>query len=223
MKMFKKIIKSGDLVFDVGLNKGDKSVLFLELGANVIGFEPQVECFNYANNRFNDNNKFKSENIALDNKKGIGTIFIGTHNELSSMSNVFISETKKERFTDYNWSDNRQINTDTLDNMISKYGKPNFIKIDVEGYEIEVLKGLSSQIDFISIEFVPELCNNTIECIEYVDKLNDGNTLFNYVYRNDSDFKYDEWINKEELIEYLLSVKDFRFEFGDVYTKRTFK
>ena len=74
--MFQKIIKAGDLVFDVGLNTGDKSEIFLKLGASVIGFEPQIECYNYSINRFIGNPNFKAENIALDKKKGVETMFL---------------------------------------------------------------------------------------------------------------------------------------------------
>jgi hypothetical protein len=138
------------------------------------------------------------------------------------MSQKFIEESKKERFQGYNWNNQRKVQTDTLNNMIEKYGTPKFIKIDIEGFELNALKGLTKPINFISVEFNPELCENTIECIEYIDSLNDGNTLFNYGYRNDEDFKYNEWISKEIIIEYLKSINDFKFEFGDVYCKKVY-
>lgn len=220
MKIFEQIIKKDDLVFDVGLNIGEKSEQFLNLGARVVGFEPQNECYQHSLTKFNGNIRFNAENIALDDKKGTSTMYIASYHTISSMSQEFINESKKERFTDYNWNQTREVFTDTLDNMIAKHGKPNFIKIDVEGYELNVLKGLKSSIDTISIEFNPELCENTLQCLDYIDELNEGQTIFNYGYRNDEYFKYDEWQTKESIIEYLKSVNDFKFEFGDVYCKK---
>jgi hypothetical protein len=220
MKIFEHIIKSGDLVFDIGSNLGDKSDVFLSLGSMVIAFEPQIECYEYTLNRFRDNKNFIAENLALDEKIGVSQIFIASYHTISSMSEKFIEESKKNRFIGYSWDQVKEVSTNTLDNMIIKYGKPNFIKIDVEGYELNVLKGLKTPIDTISIEYNPELCSIAIDSIEYIDSLNNNKTLFNYGYRNDEYFKYDEWITKDSIIEYLKSVNDFKFEFGDVYCKR---
>lgn len=219
-KIFNEIIKIGDLVFDVGLNTGDKSNEFLNLGAKVVGFEPQIQCYNYAMNRLGDNGNFSAENIALDKSVGVGKIFISNAHTISSMSQEFITESSKERFSEYRWDEGIDINTDTLDNMISKYGTPKFIKIDVEGYEINVLGGLSKPIEYISIEFTPEICSKTLDCIEYVNNLNENKTLYNYRYRNDVEFKYNNWITREEMEDYLKSITDYKFEFGDVYMKK---
>jgi hypothetical protein len=134
------------------------------------------------------------------------------------MSEEFINTVKTERFNGYVWNEKINIDVDTLDNMILKYGTPNYIKIDVEGYELSVLKGLTKSINVISVEFTPELCQSTIDCINYVDNLNQK-SLYNYGYREDKHFKFNEWITKDEMINYLSSVNDFKIEFGDVYIK----
>jgi FkbM family methyltransferase len=217
--IYEQIINEGDLIFDVGLNVGDKSEIFLSLGAKVVGFEPQIECFYFATNKIGNNPNFKAENIALDKKKGSEKIYIASYHTISSMSEKFIIESKKERFPEYQWSNERLVQVDTLDNMIEKYGKPEYIKIDVEGYEFNVISGLSTPINLISIEFNAELCDETVKCIEYIDKLNNNETEFNYQYRVDENLKFDKWLSKNEILSYLTSVNDFKFEFGDVFCK----
>lgn len=219
MNILKTILSKDNLIYDVGCNIGNKTNEYLKEKTKVICFEPQPNCVNHLNGIFKNNENVVVEPIGLDNKVGESIIYEASHNTISSMSEEFIETVKKERFKDYQWSRQIKIKTDTLDNMITKHGKPTYIKIDVEGYELNVLQGLTTQIDFISIEYTPELKKSTLDCIEYVDKLNNGKSLFNYGYREDKEFKFDEWLNKEEIINYISSVNDYVFEFGDIYIK----
>jgi FkbM family methyltransferase len=41
----------------------------------------------------------------------------------------------------------------TMDTLISLYGKPDYCKIDVEGFEINVLKGLNIPLNLVSFEY----------------------------------------------------------------------
>lgn len=219
MNILDEIIKNGDLVFDVGCNTGGKADRYLELGATVVGFEPQPQCIKKLLDKFNGNEKFKLEPIGLDTTKGIGFIYESNAHTISSMSLDFIHTTKDKRFRDYRWGKEIEIEVDTLDNMIEKHGIPSFIKIDVEGYEYEVLSGLSRPINTISIEFTPELCSKTIKCIEHIDKLNGGNSVFNYGSNENEVFAFDEWVDKYDIIKFLESIDDYMVEFGDVYIK----
>jgi hypothetical protein len=67
----------------------------------------------------------------------------------------------------------------------------------------------------ISIEFTPELIENTLVCIEY---LGEGK-MYNYGSQNNNYYTFDEWVDKETITKYLESLKDYKIEFGDVYIK----
>lgn len=220
MNILDEIIKEGDLVFDVGCNMGGKSEKYLEMGASVIGVEPQPKCITKLKEKFDGNNNFKLEPVGLDIEKGIGFIYENIAHTISSMSLDFIHTTKDGRFKDYKWGTQIQIEVNTLDNLIRKHGTPKFIKIDVEGYEYEVLSGLTQPVNTLSIEFTPELCSKTVKCIEYVDRLNGGNSVFNYGSNEKEVFAFDEWVNKYDIIKFLESIDDYVVEFGDVYIKR---
>jgi hypothetical protein len=79
---------------------------------------------------------------------------------------------KDTRFKGEEWNETEQVVIDTLDNLIAKYGLPKFIKIDVEGFELDVLKGLTNPVPIISFEYAtPEHTVRLFECIEMIEKL----------------------------------------------------
>jgi FkbM family methyltransferase len=213
MKIFENIIKSGDLVFDVGANIGAKSQLFRDLGANVIAFEPQLWCAE----RIRLEGGIRVEPLALGATAGAELFYQANADTISSMSPGFIDAVKRERFADFFWNPGTLVAVETLDNMIDKYGIPRFIKIDVEGYEFNVLLGLTVPIACISIEFVPELLQSTIACINYLESLSPA--VYNYGRRDAGDFYFPGWIDKAQILTYLNSIRDYRIDYGDVYIK----
>ncbi len=212
-----QIIGWNDLVFDVGGNLGNKAAEYSRDGARVILFEPQPKCVDFCRDRFKNNTKVIIEQIGLDSYKGEGEINMSTSHTLSSMSKTFIDAVSKERFTfpEHSWKDLMPIKVDTLDNMIEKYGKPHYIKIDVEGYELHVLKGLTQPIDYISIEFTPELKDQAFACIDYLG----DNKVYNYGAGENQFFEFHSWVDKPTLIEYLNGINNFKEDFGDIYIK----
>lgn len=212
----------GELIFDVGLNLGNKTKYLLYLGASVIGFEPQKDCYDHALNNlglYSMLGKFKAKNIALSDSVGQADFYKSNQHVLSSMSTEFIKESQKERFKGCNWDNKMTVETSTLDEQISEYGRPKYIKIDVEGFEYNVLKGLTSPVEYISIEFTPELYHNSEKCLDYLWDLSNGKCLFNYVYRENDHYLFEEWQDINNIKEYLSNVKDFMYEFGDIYIR----
>lgn len=202
-------INKNDLVFDVGANMGLKANRFLEYTDNVVCFEPQAKCIPSL-----EMLGVKIENIALSDEVGEAKIYLADAHTITSMSEEFIKSGLEGRFKDNSWNESETVPTNTLDNMILKYGKPKFIKIDVEGYELQVLKGLHQPIEYISIEFTPELCKKTVECIDYLP-----DSLYNYVSQENDEFYFKDWVTKSEIIEFVQSIHDYKVEFGDIYIK----
>ena len=65
----------------------------------------------------------------------------------------------------------REVETTTLDKLIKNYGEPELIKIDVEGYENIVLKGLTKKVKKICFEWNEECPESLYDSLENLDKL----------------------------------------------------
>jgi FkbM family methyltransferase len=216
LDFYAKIIPEGALVFDVGANIGNRVALFLKLKGKVVAFEPQSYCAKHLRIRYG--NKINLEEIALGEVPGTGEIQISNSSTISSMSTNWIDKVKNGRFQTFVWNNKETIKIDTLDNMIKKYGIPIFCKIDVEGYEPEVLKGLNQKIKCLSFEYaIPESIDNTIECIKKLSTL--GSIECNYSNGESFVYAYKEWVNPDILINQIKTEFEKNNTEGDIYIK----
>jgi hypothetical protein len=80
------------------------------------------------------------------------------------------------------------ISLTTLDQLIDQYGTPAFIKIDVEGYELSVLKGLSQKVPYLSFEcLLPDYKTPLLGCLQHLYQL-DNKVVFNSAYEERLEF-----------------------------------
>jgi len=203
----------GDIYFDVGAHKGDKADCFLSRGYECILIEPQPKLVEYLKN------KYKDEPLVHIIPKGLGKEIDILEMSISSLEpalSTFSEDWKLGRFITKVWDQKKDVQITTLDLLIKKYGSPRFIKIDVEGHELEVLRGLTCKVGIISIEFTAEYINNAFKCISYLDTL--GYTKFNVSVGESPSFALKNFVHKNEIIEILIrSSNENSLLWGDIY------
>jgi len=154
---------------------------------------------------------------ALGEKESVRYMMIGSEHTLSSLSEDWVSCVKNSgRFSEFSWNDKQEVQLTTLDYLIETYGSPDFIKIDVEGYEYEALKGLTRPVKLLSFEFTPECMGSTINCIKYLSQI--GNLELNWSINESMKMELTKWVDKDKMIELLYGHRNQHF-FGDVYAR----
>jgi FkbM family methyltransferase len=215
MSFYQQFLSKGDLCFDVGANIGNRTKVFLALGATVVAVEPQKECAKMLKLRFG--NKIKLVNKALGQKDDEGIIYIGESSAISSLSKDWIESISSSRFKGKKWNAQERVKITSMDKLIAQYGQPKFCKIDVEGYEEEVLKGLSKKISYLSFEYaVPEKLKGIANCFAELERI--GKFYCNYTIGEKMEFKLQKWVEPKELLEYIDKIASQR-PFGDIYVK----
>jgi FkbM family methyltransferase len=217
INFYSQFISSGDICFDVGANIGNRIHPLLALGAKVIAFEPQLKCRNILKSRFGD--KIVIVPFGLSSKEEIKEFYISEISTISSFSKDWIDAVKQNRFEKFEWNHSELVQMTTLDKAIEKYGLPEFIKIDVEGFELEVINGLSSKVRIISFEYTtPEQTDKALRCFERIFELNQE-IEGNYSVGESMKFASINWLSPDELRNLILSNEFINTRFGDIYIR----
>jgi len=211
---FERLVGRGDLlVFDVGANVGDKTAVFLELGARVVAFEPQPLCLRLIHKRFRDDSRVTIVEEGVADSPGILTMSVC---DSAKTISTFAPEWKEGRFNNFRWSEQIEVPVITLDEAIERYGTPVFTKIDVEGFEESVLLGLGKSTGILSFEFVREFADATRRCLDRAVAI--GYTEFNLTLGSVPEFLAAEWMTAEEVFALIENSNDELMQ-GDVYAR----
>lgn len=195
------------MFFDIGANGGNKSKIFLKLGAKVIAVEPQNSCIKELQKIRRLNSHLIIVNKGVGNEKGIKELKVSNKSEVSTFSDEFIEQYKYQAFL--NWDKTEQVEVITINDLIEQFGIPAYCKIDVENYEYEVLKVLKTTIPAISFEFNYPLRSNTIQCIEKLNQL--GNYNFNYIAFEQMRFINKSWVSTDEIIKLITNLSPEKY------------
>lgn len=217
---YKQIIGEGQTVFDIGANVGNRVSTFLDLKCRVVAIEPLPTCISVLRQRFGANPNLVIVEKAVGNSSGQTKLRWSSETDvLASVSDSFVEYGKNsERFKGAAWDKNCLVEVTTLDSLIDQYGTPSFIKIDVEGHEHAVLKGLSKAPACLSFEFTPDFQENVAACLSICRKI--GLTQFNISYGESMRFARSQWSSESEMNRLADALRGDTWVFGDIYARK---
>ena len=151
-KIVKKCI-SINTFLDVGANKGQFSLLVNSLfpKKNILAFEPIRSEYEIYKKIFNNEKNVKCFNVGLGNKIETKQLYLTKSKDSSSFFKP--SKIQNNLFRNTNVFSTEIVNIKKLSSFLHRLKKPIFLKIDVQGYELKVLKGADlNQIQYIYLE-----------------------------------------------------------------------
>jgi FkbM family methyltransferase len=217
LAFYSRLAPKGVLCFDVGANTGDYTADMLEIGMRVIAVEPQKPCVDQLRSKYGADRRVVLVPAAVGPAEGSITMHTSDATAIGSCSMEWLDAVKASgRFEGHDWTKPIEVPMTTLDKLIAEHGRPEFCKIDVEGFELDVLHGLSTPIAVMSFEFSPETIDRTRDCVEYLSEI--GDYRFNYCAHGLFNFGLPERLNSLAFREALRSLPERAMRWGgDVY------
>jgi FkbM family methyltransferase len=153
--LYARFVKRGGLAFDVGSHVGDRIASFRRLGARVVALEPQPTCATVIRAIHGGDVDVTLVQSACGAEEGILKLHINSANPTVTTASVDFVQAADGAggWEGQVWDQTLDVPVTTLDALIAQHGAPDFIKIDVEGFEDSVLCGLSNPVAALSFEF----------------------------------------------------------------------
>lgn len=215
---FSALIPVDSLCFDIGANVGDRVAAFRRCGFRVVAAEPQPACYAALRTAFADDPAVASINKAVGSRAGTATMMLSDNHIYSTLSQEFVESARRSgRFGNAKWNKSIEVDVLTLDQLIAEYGQPAFIKVDVEGFELEVVRGLSRPVEALSLEWLPTTTHIVLECLGHLSQL--GPIRCNISFGESMKLATPEWIDPRDLGVALKLLSSEAHLWGDVYVR----
>jgi FkbM family methyltransferase len=216
---YRRFVRPGDLVFDVGAHVGNHVRAFSSLGCRVVAVEPQPDFARLLRLLFARRANVRIVEAGVGAARGRALLSISERTPtVTSLSDGWREQRSSDPdFNGVRWNRTADIEVTTLDMLIEAHGMPAFVKIDVEGGEAAALAGLSTPVPALAFEFLPRAVDQAEACVARLCSL--GEYVFNWSRGESYTFAAASWLSGDELVEALKSMSspDARRRSGDVY------
>jgi FkbM family methyltransferase len=186
-------------VFDIGANDGVKTRTFLKLGKKVISVEPDpslASIIRYRNLKRNDKMAIVEE-LAVGSENGEAEFETKVFSGYNTLSKKWSEHTLDQGIFTIKKIPVKLV---VIEELISKHGLPDYIKIDVEGLELDVFKGLNQKIRIISFEAnLPLFLQETMEIVQKIKNLCE-NPSFNYRIGANNGFALPKHLDSDSIL-----------------------
>lgn len=143
-----------DLVLDVGANDGHFASVLLEnrYVGRIVSFEPQTDAFSRLVSKSNNVDGWECRNIALGSENHVSTINVSENSVSSSILDMLPEHEIAAPGSGYSGKEQIEVKSlDSIWNELNGRGRKAWLKIDTQGYEMEVLRGATASLAVIEV------------------------------------------------------------------------
>ena len=214
--LYRHFVKAGELAFDIGSHVGDRIGSFRRLGARVVALEPQPDCARIIRAIYAGQPEVTLVESACGPTPGKLKLHINSANPtVTTASRDFVAAAGGARgWEGQNWDREIEVPVTTLDALVAAHGRPAFVKIDVEGFEADVLAGLSAPVPVLSFEFTTIQRDVALRCLDLLAKL--GPYRFDVALGESQTLTFDHWVMKADMAAHIAALPHAANS-GDVY------
>ena len=214
---YSQFFQAGDVVFDLGADLFEYAEVFAGEGAHVVAVEPntastvRLQALARATN-------ISPVFAAVGDEPGTAVLNVCSVPGFSTLVDPGVEWI--EQSPDYesvSWTQTLEVPVTTVDLLARDFGEPEYIKIDVEGFEINVLRGMTFRPRYLSFEFGARRKEAGLKCLEHLGALA---YAFRPIVGREFRFVTREWMSPVEAIDWLEAFSVEQAEYGDMFAHR---
>lgn len=210
-EFYARLLPPNALAFDIGANGGLYAEALEAAGARVVAVEPNSDCVRHLELTCRSR-RIEAIHAAAGSQNGLARLNISDlHDDASRISQEDLPHEQR-----LSWSRTVTVPILTLDCLVSHYGMPDYIKLDVEGHEPYVLDGLSTQPSLLSFEFHHLYAARSALCFD--KPVLGEHSHFNLTNESGTGFELSQWVGRAEIRHIVKRLAETR-SVRDIYVR----